>query len=169
MKTPILTAIYLFSFLTLSYAQDSGHQHTDHLETLVFSYLEMKNALVNDHFEQAQSALQTFSKEVTNSEEMNDHPEHSERHSFHHAEMVKAVNTALEAENIGQLRNQFDEISVHLITALKNQGYGEGLYIQYCPMVDNGDGAQWLSKEEEIRNPYYGAMMLKCGSVEEKL
>ena len=41
----------------------------------------------------------------------------------------------------------------------------EKIYIYYCPMAD----ASWLQKEEGTRNPYYGAKMLKCGSVKEEL
>ena len=29
--------------------------------------------------------------------------------------------------------------------------------------------ASWLSAEKEIRNPYYGASMLKCGSVKSEI
>jgi Cu(I)/Ag(I) efflux system membrane fusion protein len=39
------------------------------------------------------------------------------------------------------------------------------IYIQHCPMADSNKGADWLSKEKEIRNPYFGASMLKCGEV----
>lgn len=169
MKILTLSSIILFVFSTFSFAQDSTHQHTEHLDTMVSSYLEMKNALVNDDFEQAQSALQTIADEVMNSKEMNHHPEHSKLHKSHHGKMISAINSALESENVKQLRNSFDEISDHLITALKNQGYDEELHVQFCPMADHGNGAKWLSAEEEIKNPYYGSMMLKCGSVNEKI
>ena len=45
--------------------------------------------------------------------------------------------------------------------------FSETVYLQHCPMADDNNGASWLSKEKEIRNPYFGARMLKCGSVEE--
>ena len=32
--------------------------------------------------------------------------------------------------------------------------------LAYCPMVNK----PWLQKDKEIRNPYYGAAMLTCGS-----
>ncbi|MDZ7720061.1 MAG: DUF3347 domain-containing protein [Balneolaceae bacterium] len=163
MKTLTLSAIILFVLSTFSFAQDSTHQHTEHLDAMVSSYLEIKNALVNDDFEQAQSALQAFADEVINSKEMNHHPEHSEMHKTHHNKMTSAINSALESENISQLRNSFDDISDHLTTALKNQGYKEELYVQYCPMADNGNGAKWISKNEKIENPYYGAKMHSCG------
>jgi len=39
------------------------------------------------------------------------------------------------------------------------------LYVLHCPMANADQGARWLSREEAIANPYYGASMLRCGSV----
>jgi membrane fusion protein, copper/silver efflux system len=36
---------------------------------------------------------------------------------------------------------------------------------QHCPMADNDKGADWLSSEKEIMNPYFGESMLRCGEV----
>jgi len=36
-------------------------------------------------------------------------------------------------------------------------------------MADNNNGAFWLSLEKEIRNPYYGEAMLKCGEVSQTI
>lgn len=38
-------------------------------------------------------------------------------------------------------------------------------YYQYCPMQD----AYWLSKENAVKNPYYGSMMLSCGKTVETI
>ena len=40
---------------------------------------------------------------------------------------------------------------------------------QFCPMANNGKGANWLSKESEIKNPYYGSQMLSCGKTVETI
>jgi hypothetical protein len=45
----------------------------------------------------------------------------------------------------------------------------EPVYVQFCPMANNGEGANWLSKESAVKNPYYGSMMLTCGSVKEAI
>ncbi len=39
------------------------------------------------------------------------------------------------------------------------------VYKQFCPMAFEGKGGYWLSDSKEVRNPYYGSQMLKCGSV----
>lgn len=52
----------------------------------------MKDALSNDWLEETQSQLQGFRKEVTQSAEMSNHPEHSAMHKKHYAAMIKAVS-----------------------------------------------------------------------------
>jgi hypothetical protein len=43
------------------------------------------------------------------------------------------------------------------------------IYIDHCPMYNDNKGADWISKESGIKNPYYGAMMLTCGSTKETI
>jgi len=43
------------------------------------------------------------------------------------------------------------------------------VYYQHCPMANDGKGANWLSKENAIKNPYYGSQMLTCGSIVETI
>ena len=41
---------------------------------------------------------------------------------------------------------------------------GADVRVAYCPMVNK----PWLQKDKEIKNPYYGAAMLSCGSFRTK-
>jgi len=36
-------------------------------------------------------------------------------------------------------------------------------------MDNDGKGANWLSKESSIKNPYYGSKMMRCGSTVETI
>lgn len=168
------TYLTLFLLLILSnavFAQENKHSHDEHLNSLVNSYLDMKSALTTDNFEDAKSALQDFSKEVKMNTEMTDHPQHSEMHAKHHSSMIAAVEAASAATSLDEFRESFDEISNELIKAVKNQNYDQELHIQFCPMAGSGDGAKWLSENEEIRNPYFGSgsMMAECGTTVETL
>ena len=42
----------------------------------------------------------------------------------------------------------------------------DGLLIGF---QNDGKGADWLSKENVVKNPYYGSMMLGCGKVTETI
>ena len=73
-------------------------------------------------------------------------------------------------EEIEAQRRQFDFLSQAMIHTIKAFGAaGADLYVQHCPMAFDNEGADWISNEEAIRNPYFGDRMLKCGSVLEVL
>jgi Cu(I)/Ag(I) efflux system membrane fusion protein len=69
-------------------------------------------------------------------------------------------------KTIEEVRKAFQQVSEGMIALSKAFGpLGQTQYVQFCPMADNNKGANWLSKEEEIRNPYFGDAMLTCGEV----
>jgi Cu(I)/Ag(I) efflux system membrane fusion protein len=88
-------------------------------------------------------------------------------------QQMKAVethaNTLLKKDNVEAQRKQFGFLSQALINALKSFGVEGEYYVQHCPMAFDNTGANWLSNEEQIRNPYFGDIMLKCGSVTDEL
>ena len=63
-------------------------------------------------------------------------------------------------------RRQFEFLSQSLIKSLKAFGVAsDTFYVQHCPMVNDNNGADWISKEKEIKNPYFGdknADLRKC-------
>lgn len=74
------------------------------------------------------------------------------------------------SENIEDQRTHLvilSDLMVALATHMED--LPETLYVQNCPMANQNKGADWLSKQENILNPYYGDMMLTCGSVTDTL
>lgn len=64
----------------------------------------------------------------------------------------------------------FAGISIDVIALVMKSGLKSGeLYVTHCPMALDHKGAYWLSGSKEINNPYFGKMMLRCGSVEETI
>ena len=83
--------------------------------------------------------------------------------------MNKALTTIIDSKDIEVTRRAFETISSELITAVRQFGIPEAdtLYRIHCPMAFNNKGADWLQQDEEVRNPYFGAAMPKCGQVTE--
>ncbi len=71
--------------------------------------------------------------------------------------------------DIEKQRAHFVTLSDHLIAVMKVIKTDGETYVDHCPMANDGKGANWLSKEKPIKNPYYGASMLTCGKVKETL
>lgn len=79
---------------------------------------------------------------------------------------VDALDKIAGARDLEEARKHFKPLSGQMVALAKSSGsFGETVYVQHCPMADNNTGADWLSLEEQIRNPYFGDKMLKCGSV----
>ncbi len=63
-------------------------------------------------------------------------------------------------------RKQFEFVSKAVINSIEAFGTsGKTYFVQFCPMAFGNKGADWLSSEEQIKNPYFGDKMMKCGSV----
>ena len=56
-----------------------------------------------------------------------------------------------------------------MIALVSNFDEIEEMYIQRCPMANNNKGATWLSKNKDIKNPYFGEQMLGCGETIDRL
>lgn len=74
-----------------------------------------------------------------------------------------------DTKDVGHQRDHFASLSAQMYTLLKAAKQEGTVYYQHCPMYNKGKGANWLSKESEIKNPYYGAQMLSCGKTVEAI
>jgi len=68
----------------------------------------------------------------------------------------------LQTTDLKTARNGFGAVSNGLIAYLRAaHGKRQPPYQFYCPMVKQS----WLQPDKDIRNPYYGSSMLKCGEL----
>ena len=126
------------------------------LGTAYSHYIHLKNALVDSDQKAAKSASQTLmdaAKNVKSAEKM----------------LTEATKVA-SAATLDEQRKAFDGLSNEMAALVKSNQLSMGeLYLEYCPMANGNTGGYWLSNEKEIRNPYFGDKMLKCGSVKETI
>ena len=123
----------------------------DKMKELIGEYQLLKNKLVSDDFMASKKHYKQVNTLIS-------------KVSSQHFQNIKKLNS------IDELREEFKFLSDEMIRLLeKFNPMDKTIYIQLCPMADNGDGARWLSFSNQIRNPYYGASMLKCGSVTDSI
>lgn len=83
--------------------------------------------------------------------------------------IAENLNGIIQMKGIEMKRSHFSIVSDKLLEAIDMFGLRNDetstLYLQFCPMAFNDEGAYWLSDKKEIRNPYFGDMMLKCGEI----
>ncbi|AYN67265.1 DUF3347 domain-containing protein [Euzebyella marina] len=143
-------------------------QHASKSTTLIANYLDLKNALVSDDKDGAAKAGEKLEGSLKNldtskfSDEQQDELKDIIEDATEHAEHIAK-------SDIGHQREHFDVLSKDVIDLLAITGSDRTLYQAYCPMYNNNKGAQWLSATKEIKNPYYGAKMMSCGSVQKEI
>lgn len=116
-------------------------------------YLALKNDLVEANSANATNNIVALKKAIPGSD--------VEKNTA----LIKAIDKMAMANNIDKQRKEFEEVSTLLWKVIKeDKSIGQTVYYQYCPMKK----AYWISKEEGIKNPYYGQQMLTCGKVVEK-
>ena len=90
----------------------------------------------------------------------------------HSGPLPALLHDMLASDQLEALRKpHFETLSNALIAAAKRapEAMPENLMIMHCPMVYDDRGADWLQTTEPLLNPYFGAMMLKCGEIKEHI
>ena len=135
-------------------------------EAILKDYFNLKDALVGDDNDKAKMLGVTLAKSLGNL----DKSTYSESQQ---KELTDIIEDATEhAEHISESdikhqREHFKILSKDITDMVAITGTATKLYEQFCPMYDGGTA--WLSTKEEVRNPYYGSQMLKCGKVQREI
>lgn len=140
------------------------------LKGIFDEYFKIKNALADDNTQSAQNYAKSFKKQL---EKTGQHSLDGEHHIFW-MQQYEAIESStakfLKADNKETMRMHFEPLSKTMIETARTFGaIGQTFYVAFCPMYDNDRGAYWLSEFKEIKNPYFGSMMLRCGEVRETI
>jgi Cu(I)/Ag(I) efflux system membrane fusion protein len=140
------------------------------LSELTDAYIQLKDAFVATQTKEAGQAarevLSRLEKVDMNLLEGEAHRYWMEKRNALRAHTQKITESA----DIEAQRKQFEFLSNTLIETLSAFGSSQdSLFIQHCPMAFNDEGADWIAREKQIRNPYFGDKMLRCGIVKGSL
>ena len=151
--------------LTESESTPHGDNHAHDSDTLEISlesvrellpsYFEIQSALAADKLEETHSALKNM-MEVTG----------------HAGALPDLIHAMLAADSLDAIRRpHFETLSNAFIEAVAKSpdSFDGDVYQMHCPMVYPDRGADWLQSDDQLLNPYFGAMMLRCGNLQKKL
>lgn len=133
------------------------------INRIVGDYLKIRDGLASDDAEAAAVAAGTFRSDLekltrslftreqwsvyqTNEDDLKENVEHI------HAKKV-----------LEHQREHFGMLSEDMTELVKAFGYRRPLYTDHCPMAAKNKGADWLSENRAIINPYMGKGDLRCG------
>ena len=139
------------------------------LTGIVNHYLHIKNALANDNGDEAASGAKAMRKVVDKLDKSFFTAEQKAVYDRDLEELIEhAEHIGTNGDNIKHQRSHFSLLSEVMYNLVKAFGGGQALYHDHCPMYnEDKGGAMWLSETKEIKNPYFGSEMPKCGSAEE--
>lgn len=81
----------------------------------------------------------------------------------YHTEHIKGTT------EVEHQREHFIDLSKNMYEVMKVIKTETPVYYDHCPMANDGKGADWLSLDKPIKNPYFGKAMLSCGSIIETI
>ncbi|AHM59424.1 hypothetical protein D770_05805 [Flammeovirgaceae bacterium 311] len=140
------------------------------VQQLTTHYLEIKNALVASNAAAAKEAASKLTPPLDGFKATTLPAEQQDLYMQQAGAIREAANGISKANSVDAQRKHLGTLSQAVYTLNKSFAGGENqLYQQFCPMANNNKGGYWLSAEKEIRNPYFGDQMLKCGKVVETL
>lgn len=86
-------------------------------------------------------------------------------------ELAAAVAASRDLRSLEPQRTAFQRLSDSLLAVHDAAGHGGSatFYRVHCPMAFGDTGADWLQRDKVVANPYFGASMLRCGSIESEL
>lgn len=147
------------------YSGDASRGFRQKLKVATKHYLEIQHALVNADEASARAAAETLLRALPPAQGVGLGEVAAFYWKGRHEGIYRSANQITSGQSIDNQRKAFVELSREMVRANKAFGVDEVLYIVFCPMANNDEGAYWLSEVEEVLNPYYGDMMLHCGEV----
>ena len=80
-------------------------------------------------------------------------------------QLLSSVRQIASTSDLAAQREAFYSLTQAYLVSLESKPGEDSLYLQFCPMAFNFEGATWISREKVVMNPYFGDEMLNCGVV----
>ena len=141
MKFKLVTiSLALFSSSVLPvFAVDTGG------DKVLDVYTAVSSALAADNLDAAQKAAAELAEVAKD-----DQPE-----------LAKEAGAIAQSDSLETAREKFKPLSDDAVKLAQGKA---GYFVMTCPMA-KGD---WVQKDMEVANPYYGASMLRCGGLKKQ-
>jgi len=150
---------------------DVSPEFRSQLRQLVKPYLAISQALAADDPKSASVAVAELHQSITVIDAQSLTGKAAERWTSELNSLSNITARLSKANDLGTLRSAFALLSDELLTLQRTFGLpnSDQLFELHCPMAFDGRGASWIQIDDAVRNPYYGASMLKCADKVEPL
>ena len=159
MKNIITSLLLILSFglvTTMAFAH-SKDLKPEFVDTLVPAYLDLQASLASDDLVAAQTAAKALITAAAQGPKF--------------TPLTDPVAQIIAADSIKSARQHFLTASNEMISLVDHVGTTgkQNLFVAHCPMAFGGEGGDWLQDDRKVNNPYYGSMMLRCGTIKSQI
>ena len=138
-------------------------EFNEQMSAVLDRYFDLKDALIDSDAEQAKPLAELLKEEAEGVEQAGINEETMALWIAFRTVIEENSEEITGLDDVDEQRYRFEYISDSMIEMVDNfDPVDYELYHQSCPMV-RGGSADWLSREERIRNPYHGERMMNCG------
>ncbi|MCG2715091.1 MAG: efflux RND transporter periplasmic adaptor subunit [Candidatus Marinimicrobia bacterium] len=143
------------------------------LEPIYSIYFSAQSALANDDFTGAQEYItrlrQSFRDVDLSSLEFDKNSQ--KKWKTISKTIQKSTKHVKHWSSVKDMRPAFEQVSNSVLEMEKWFGHAgtDTLYEVFCPMAFDNQGATWLQKEKEVKNPFFGSKMLRCGEIKSEM
>src|SRR5574338_10731 len=138
------------------------------LRVVIDRYLDIKNALANNDGSAAAGSGKAMGEAMSKIDKSLFTTEQKKIYDDIEDDLQEnAEHIGKNAGDIGHQREHFSMMSEDIYDLVKAFGGGKPLYIDQCPMANDGKGGIWLTDAKSISNPYFGGKMNECVKIRE--
>lgn len=143
-----------------------GEKAKPALDKIYKAYFAFKDALVTDDTGLAKEMGASLQQAIKNTDMSLFSGQAHNIWMKYSTNMLAALEHIAHFQSLDEIRPAFQKTSAEMLALGKSFGPGTyTIYVQHCPMANTNKGADWLSLDKEIKNPYFGAAMLGCGEI----
>jgi len=158
-----------------SATQEPGSVHVstaalDALAPVYVRYFALQMGLANDNFESAKSSAKKLGEASAGVDVTLFSEESRQRWTTLSKVVEQEAKRITLSSDIAAARDVFFALSAAIIELETSLGHGgnESFFLAYCPMARDYKGAHWLQQVDVVWNSYWGAQMLRCGSIKQE-
>ena len=157
----LLLISILFMMVMGSSAIYAGTEAFDKtMHPIMTEYLKIQEALAGDKTEGVKRAAE----QIVALAEHVDAKSVTGKHEAHFKDLPMKIKRAAQelaqGKEIGAMRDAFKSLS-RPMAMWASMSKPKGIYVVYCSMAKGS----WLQTDKDIRNPYHGHEMLRCGEI----
>jgi len=158
-----ILAVSLVLTATVAFAHSDAFKPA-FVDTLIDPYLAIQKGLAGDDLKAAKKGAENYLKAM----KLAPHDGKAHKEAMDLSAPAKTIENA---SDINVARTVFLSLSREITSLVQHVGTTKEtpLFVAHCPMAFENKGGSWLQSGKTVANPYYGSMMLRCGSIQKQI